>query len=139
MLEVVVDASRARALWLVSLPIRPTDECEERDEHKLDLFGALIRRVSLPLGTTSTTVLVPVSGWHGFEHSVVGAQSESKARDWLRSRRTSKWTYDAKGEPAPSLGMTDLDFRAERDVSAMSLGRLPQLDCDLCGGGSEFR
>ncbi len=137
-IEVVVDATRARSLWIVSMPVRPTDECEERDEHKIDLFGAVIRRVPLPLGTAATTVSFPVSGWHGFEHSVVGAQSEAKARDWLRARRSSKWTYDAKGEPAPSLGVHNLDFHSERDVAVVSFGRVPQLECELCGG-SDFR
>jgi hypothetical protein len=137
-LEVVVDASRARGLWVATLPIRPLDECEEREEHKLDLFGSTIRRLPLPLGTSAMVVSVPVSGWHGLEHSVVGAQSEAKARDWLRARRSSKWTYDGKGEPAPSLGVGDLEFRSERDVWARSFGRLPQHDCELCGR-SEFR
>lgn len=139
MLEVVVDASHSRQLYAVSLPIRSSAECEEEnEEHKLDLFGAVSRRLALPLGTTSMTVSFPVQGWHGFEHSVIGAQSEAKARDWLRSRGKSKWTFDAKGEPSPSLGVGDIGFRLERDVNSHSIGRLPQLNCDLCGTG-DFR
>lgn len=138
-LEVVVDASRARRLWAVSLPIKPVNECEaDVEEHKVDVFGALVRRLQLPLGTTSMVVSFPVSGWHGVEHTVIGAQSETKARDWLRSRAGSRWTYDAKGEPAPSLGVGDVGFRLERDVASLSYGRLPQMNCDLCGG-SDFR
>jgi hypothetical protein len=138
-LEVVVDASRARRLWAVSLPIKPVNECEaDVEEHKVDVFGALVRRLELPLGTPSMVVSLPVSGWHGVEHTVVGAQSEAKARDWLRSRSGSRWTYDAKGEPAPSLGVGDVGFRLERDVASLSSGRLPQMNCDLCGG-SDFR
>lgn len=138
-LEVVVDASRARRLWAVSLPIKPVNECEaDVDEHKLDVFGALVRRVQLPLGTSSLVVSLPVSGWHGMDHAVVGAQSEVKARDWVRSRSLSRWTWDAKGESAPSLGVGDVGFRLERDVASLSSGRLPQMNCDLCGG-SDFR
>ncbi|MBL8919878.1 MAG: hypothetical protein JNJ54_13505 [Myxococcaceae bacterium] len=138
-LEVVVDATRARRLWAVSLPIKPVNECEaDVDEHKLDVFGALVRRVELPLGTASLVVSLPVSGWHGMDHAVVGAQSEVKARDWVRSRALSRWTWDAKGESAPSLGVGDTGFRLERDVASLSSGRLPQMNCDLCGG-SDFR
>lgn len=137
--EVVIDGARARRLWAVSLPIRPTNECDlEVEEHKLDVFGAVVRRLPLPLGTASMVVSFPVSGWHGTEHAVVGAQSEAKARDWLRSRSRSKWTYDAKGEPAPSLSIGDTTFRLERDVASASVGRLPLMNCDVCGGG-EFR
>lgn len=138
-LEAVVDASRARRLWAVSLPIKPVNECEaDVEEHKLDVYGALVRRLQLPLGTPAMVVSLPVSGWHGVEHSIVGAQSEAKARDWLRSRTGSRWTYDAKGEPAPSLGVGDVGFRLERDVASLSAGRLPQMNCDLCGG-PDFR
>ncbi len=137
--EVVVDGARAHRLWAVSLPIRPTNECDlEVEEHKIDIFGAIVRRLPLPLGTPSMVVSFPVSGWHGIEHAVVGAQSEAKARDWLRSRSRSKWTYDAKGEPAPSLSVADVGFRLERDVASASVGRLPLMNCDVCGGG-EFR
>ncbi|MER2564991.1 MAG: hypothetical protein ABTQ32_29985 [Myxococcaceae bacterium] len=137
--EVVVDGGRAHRLWTVSLPIRPTNECDlEVEEHKLDVFGAVVRRLPLPLGAPSMVVSFPVTGWHGTEHSVVGAQSEAKARDWLRSRSRSKWTYDAKGEPAPSLSVGDTTFRLERDVASASVGRLPLMNCDVCGGG-EFR
>lgn len=137
--EVVIDGARARRLWAVSLPIKPINECDlEVEEHKIDIFGAVVRRLPLPLGTTSMVVSFPVTGWHGTEHAVVGAQSEAKARDWLRSRSRSKWTYDAKGEPAPSLSVGDTSFRLERDVSSASVGRLPLMNCDVCGGG-EFR
>ncbi|MBM4777771.1 MAG: hypothetical protein GQE15_08720 [Archangiaceae bacterium] len=137
--EVVIDGARARRLWAVSLPIKPTNECDlEVEEHKLDIFGAVVRRLPLPLGTTSMVVSYPVVGWHGVEHAVVGAQSETKARDWLRSRSRSKWTYDARGEPAPSLSVGDTSFRLERDVASASVGRLPLMNCDVCGGG-EFR
>lgn len=138
-IEVVVDATRARRLWAVSMPIRPVAECDdENDEHKIDIFGASIRRLQLPLGTSSLIVSLPVVGWHGVEHSIVGAQSEAKARDWLRSRTRTRWTYDSKGEPSPSLSVGDTTFRTERDVASHSIGRLPQLDCELCGG-ADFR
>jgi hypothetical protein len=137
-LEVVVDASRARRLYAVSMPIRPLHECEEGDDYRVDPQSAVLRRLPLPLGTSAMVVTLPVSGYHGFEHSVVGAQSEAKARDWLRSRTGAKWTYDARGEPAPSLGIGDTGFSLEGDVTAVSRGRLPQLDCDLCGG-QDFR
>lgn len=137
-LEFVADTRRARRALVVSLPIRPTNECEHEDEHKLDPYGATVRRLQLPFSVGTLTVSVPVTGWHGVEHSVVGAQSEPKARDWLRSRVRSKWTFDARGEPSPSLGVGDVGFRLERDVDATSIGRLPQLNCDLCGG-SDFR
>lgn len=137
--EVVIDGARARRIWAVSLPIKPINECDlEVEEHKIDIFGAVVRRLPLPLGTTSMVVSFPVTGWHGIEHAVVGAQSEAKARDWLRSRSRSKWTYDAKGEPAPSLSVADVGFRLERDVASASVGRLPLMNCDVCGGG-EFR
>jgi hypothetical protein len=132
--EVVVDASRARRLYAVSMPIRQLHECEEGDDHRVDPQSAVVRRLPLPLGTTSMVVTLPVGGYHGVEHSVVGAQSEAKARDWLRSRTGAKWTYDARGEPAPSLGIEDTGFALEGDVPAVSLGRLPQLDCAVCGG-----
>ncbi|MDX2010358.1 MAG: hypothetical protein SFW67_09220 [Myxococcaceae bacterium] len=136
--EVVVDASRARRLYAVSMPIRLLHECEEGDDHRVDPQSAVVRRLPLPLGTSTTVVTLPVSGYHGVEHSVVGAQSEAKARDWLRSRTGAKWTYDARGEPAPSLGIEDIGFSLEGDVPAVSRGRLPQLDCALCGG-QDFR
>lgn len=135
-LQVVVDATRAQRLWVVSMPIRSTSECEEVDEHKIDVFGAVVRRLQLPLGTSSLVVTLPVAGWQGVEHSVVGAQSEAKARDWLRSRVATRWTYDARGEPSPSLGVGDVGFRLERDVSTVSVGRVPAMNCELCGGAN---
>jgi hypothetical protein len=136
--EVVVDASRARRLFAVSMPIRPLHECEVEDDHRVDPRSAMVRRLPLPLGLSTMVVTLPVSGYHGVEHSVIGAQSEAKARDWLRSRMGAKWTYDRRGEPAPSLGIGDTGFSLEGDVTAVSRGRLPQLDCALCEGG-DFR
>ena len=136
--EAVVDASRARRLFAVSMPVRPVSECEEGDDHHVDPQRAIVRRLELPLGTPTTIVTLPVVGYHGVEHSVVGAQSEAKARDWLRSRAGARWTYDAAGEPAPSLGIGDTAFSVEADVAAVSKGRPPQLDCALCGG-QDFR
>ncbi len=129
-----VDATRLRRVHLASVPLRLPNECEGGDELKLDTYGATLRRLPLPLGVASMVVTVPVRGWHGMEHSVVGAQSEAKARDWLRARATSRWTLDARGEPSPSLGVGDLGFALERDVVASSLGVAPQVNCELCGG-----
>jgi hypothetical protein len=137
-MQTVVDASRARRLWMVSLPLRPTSECRDVEEHTIDIFGAVVRRLQLPLGISATVVSVPVSGWNGVEHSVIGAQSEAKARDWLRSRAANKWTYDVQGEPAPFLGIGDENFRLERDVTTASVGRIPEMNCELCEG-SNFR
>ncbi len=131
MVQLVIDATRPRVLWFYSIGLRTHDACASTPEVDLDPHSARVRRLVLPLGTAKTVVRIPFTGYVGTEFGVVAAPSEAKARAWLRKRSKFRWTPDEKtGELNISLGVADLDFEGESDVTGATYALPAEFECD---------
>jgi hypothetical protein len=129
MLTFTVDARTVHHVFLAASKLEMQDACGDFPQLKVESWGATLRRLALPLGTSSLRVRLPAPGYHGYEYSVVTAASELKAAAWLRSRSHIRWTMGHNGELEPSLSTGDNGFRLEPDVVAESYAISPVRPC----------
>ncbi len=124
-----VDARTVRHVFLSASKLELQDACGDFPQIKVEGWGATLRRLTLPLGTSNLRVRVPAPGYHGYEYSIITAASELKAAAWLRSRSHIRWTVGRNGELEPSLSTGDNGFRLEPDVQAVSWATSPVRPC----------
>jgi hypothetical protein len=128
-LSFTVDARTVHHVFLSASKLELQDACGDFPQLKVESWGANLRRLTLPLGTSSVKVRVPAPGYHGYEYSIITAASELKAAAWLRSRSHIRWTMGHGGELEPSLSTGDNGFRLEPDVQAESYAISPVRPC----------
>jgi hypothetical protein len=128
-LKFTVDARDPRQVLVVTTPLSVADPCSEFEEVSFEAANGELRRLSLPLGTKTMTIYVPVSRHSGAEFSIPSTATERQAISWLRARGHYRWTVGGRGELQPSLGVSSRGFEIPEDVVASGFAVAPERDC----------